>query len=367
MLRRLGVVVVLGCAFACAAGAATDNWAAPQIKAVTKVGVLGTSIATFAPQSPLTQSQLADAIGTTNTLQHPTAAAPPTDPVTVTSTVGPNAIVAGPVTVEIDATGRIVQKVSFAVDGIGVGSTDTPPYDFELDTGALTDGTHNLATNVSFVGGGYAIATWQVTVANTPGTVLTPLGDPVTLPIAKSWLPGIAATPPTSPSPTLYRAVLPTKSVTVKQLDAALVAYLGLGAAAREIQATLKTAGLQPPANTGTEAVARMLGLRLNHPANQDYLEILPNQAVTRAEAAFSFAQVLQLATGTTHVGAAGGGCLHAPHLHAVAAADPDDGRALRRLPVRLGRDEPDRGDGVRRPLGRAASTAPASSGASTS
>jgi cell wall-associated NlpC family hydrolase len=88
--------------------------------------------------------------------------------------------------------------------------------------------------------------------------------------------------------------------VTVKQLDAALVAYLGLGAAAREIQATLKTAGLQPPANTGTEAVARMLGLRLNHPAGQDYLEILPNKPVTRAEAAYSFAQVLQLGDGST-------------------------------------------------------------------
>ena len=65
----------------------------------------------------------------------------------------------------------------------------------------------------------------------------------------------------------------------VKQLDAALVGYLGLGDAAREIQATLQQAGLRPPANTGTEAVARMLGLRLNHPAGEDDLELLPNQA----------------------------------------------------------------------------------------
>ena len=83
--------------------------------------------------------------------------------------------------------------------------------------------------------------------------------------------------------------------MTIKQLDAALVAYLGLGGAAREIQLTLQGAGLQPPANTGTEAVARMLELRLNHPSGQDDLELLPFQPATRAEAAWSFAQVMRL------------------------------------------------------------------------
>src|SRR5204863_2578349 len=87
----------------------------------------------------------------------------------------------------------------------------------------------------------------------------------------------------------------PSQPVTMKQLDAALVGYLGLAGAAREIQRTLQDAGLQPPANTGTEAVARMLGLRLNHPSGQDDLELLPSQPATRAEAAWSFAQVLHL------------------------------------------------------------------------
>jgi cell wall-associated NlpC family hydrolase len=68
-----------------------------------------------------------------------------------------------------------------------------------------------------------------------------------------------------------------------------------MGGAAREIQKTLTDAGLKPPANTGTEAVARMLGLRLNHPAPQDGLELRPLQAITRAEAAYSFAQLLTL------------------------------------------------------------------------
>src|SRR5262249_7595561 len=43
----------------------------------------------------------------------------------------------------------------------------------------------------------------------------------------------------------------------------------------------------------GSEVVARLLGLRLNHPASQDSLELLPNNAATRAEAAYSAAQIL--------------------------------------------------------------------------
>jgi cell wall-associated NlpC family hydrolase len=94
---------------------------------------------------------------------------------------------------------------------------------------------------------------------------------------------------------TLFKATAPSQPVSIKQLDAALVAYAGLGEAARAIQRTLQSAGLDPPANTGTEAVARMLGLRLNHPASDDGLELLPYQPATRAEAAYSFAQLLHL------------------------------------------------------------------------
>ena len=197
------------------------------------------------------------------------------------------------------ATGREVDHVAFAVDGAGVGVAAALPYNLQLDTQTLADGEHALAANVAFAGGGYAIATWQITVANAPGAALTPPAGFVPLPIAKSWLPAAAPTAP-AVKHTLYRAAAPAAPVTVKQLDAVLVAYLGLGGAAREIQSTLKNAGLQPPANTGTEAVARLLGLRLNHPAAQDSLELLPLQPVTRAEAAYSFAQLLSLPDGTT-------------------------------------------------------------------
>jgi cell wall-associated NlpC family hydrolase len=93
----------------------------------------------------------------------------------------------------------------------------------------------------------------------------------------------------------LYRASAPGSPVTIKQLDAALVSYAGLGEAAHKIQQTLQAAGLRPPAHTGTEAVARMLGLRLNHPSGEDDLELLPDEPATRAEAAWSFAQLLHL------------------------------------------------------------------------
>src|SRR4029078_11895560 len=54
-----------------------------------------------------------------------------------------------------------------------------------------------------------------------------------------------------------------------------------------------RAAGLNPPSRFGTEVVARLLGLRLNHPASDDDLELLPSDPATRAEAADSVAQHL--------------------------------------------------------------------------
>ena len=78
MLRRVVILAVLGCVFACPAAAAPANWAAPQIQAVTQAGILGTSAASFKPQAPLTQSQLAAAVAATDALEHPAAPPPPT-------------------------------------------------------------------------------------------------------------------------------------------------------------------------------------------------------------------------------------------------------------------------------------------------
>jgi cell wall-associated NlpC family hydrolase len=282
-------------AWSAGAGAGGRNWAAPEIKAVTQAGVLGSSPTTFAPQAPLTQRALATAIAAADGIQHPPpSVAPKPGPLAILSTLPADAVVAGTAHLEVQFPGRDVDHVDFAVDGTGLHTEQQAPYELDVDTQALADGTHQLAVNVVFRGGGYAVAVWGITVVNAPGAVLTPLAAPVALPIAKSWLPAAAAEEP-AVQHALYRAAAPSQPVTIKQLDAALVAYVGLGAAAREIQLTLQRAGLQPPPNTGTEAVARMLQLRLNHPAGEDDLELLPVQPATRAEAAWSFAQILRL------------------------------------------------------------------------
>jgi cell wall-associated NlpC family hydrolase len=82
--------------------------------------------------------------------------------------------------------------------------------------------------------------------------------------------------------------------VTMAQLDTQLVRALGLGDEASSIYRAAGAAGLRPPGRFGTEAVARLLGLRKNHPAARDDLERLPSDPATRAEAAYSAAQILR-------------------------------------------------------------------------
>jgi cell wall-associated NlpC family hydrolase len=93
---------------------------------------------------------------------------------------------------------------------------------------------------------------------------------------------------PTAPAPTS------AAQVTMAQLDAQLVRALGLGDEASMFYRAAAASGLRPPARFGTEVVARLLGLRKNHPAAQDDLERLPSQPATRAEAAYSAAQILR-------------------------------------------------------------------------
>ena len=73
---------------------------------------------------------------------------------------------------------------------------------------------------------------------------------------------------------------------------------LGLTEAARRIRIAAVDAGLAPTSMLGTETVARLLGLRINHPQGSDELELLPLQPATRAEAAYSLARALKLTSG---------------------------------------------------------------------
>jgi cell wall-associated NlpC family hydrolase len=86
----------------------------------------------------------------------------------------------------------------------------------------------------------------------------------------------------------------PSASVTVSQLDARLVRALQLSPAASLFQSNARAVGLKTPSRFGTESVARLLGLRTNHPAKDDDLELLPNDPVTRAETAYSVAKILR-------------------------------------------------------------------------
>src|SRR3954449_4097840 len=97
--------------------------------------------------------------------------------------------------------------------------------------------------------------------------------------------------PPWAPSK--WTAAEPAEPVTVADFDRVLVNALGLAGAAKQIRAELQRVGVKPPTRVGTETIARLLGLRINPPAAQDDLELLPDQPITRAEAAYSVAQVL--------------------------------------------------------------------------
>ena len=86
----------------------------------------------------------------------------------------------------------------------------------------------------------------------------------------------------------------PSGTVTIAQLDAQLVDALGLGDEASLFYRAARAAGIKPPARFGREVVARLLGLRYNHPAAEDRLELMWSDRATRAEAAYSAAQILR-------------------------------------------------------------------------
>ena len=72
--------------------------------------------------------------------------------------------------------------------------------------------------------------------------------------------------------------------MTMAQLDQTLVLTLGLKQAAKEFTQGARDAGIAVPSRFGMEVVARLLGLRTNHPAAQDFLELRPQDPATRAE-----------------------------------------------------------------------------------
>jgi cell wall-associated NlpC family hydrolase len=122
-----------------------------------------------------------------------------------------------------------------------------------------------------------------------PGTTGTGTTDTTTTTTTTTAGTTTATTTASSPPPVTN----PSGAVTMAQLDKSLVDMLGLSHAAAEFAAGARAAGIPVPGRFGTEVVARLLGLRLNHPASEDYLELRPQDPATRAEAAYSAAQIL--------------------------------------------------------------------------
>jgi cell wall-associated NlpC family hydrolase len=120
------------------------------------------------------------------------------------------------------------------------------------------------------------ITTAPVQLAQAPGQAVSGSGQPIQPSGQPLQAPGVQA-------PTL----------TVAGFDALLVDQLGLGDVARHVQAATAAAGVAPPAYFGTEVVARFMGLRYTHPIGSEQLALFPTDPVTRAEAAWSLAQVL--------------------------------------------------------------------------
>src|SRR5581483_8035459 len=210
--------------------ASARSWAAPEIRAVTSVGLMGSkSPPTFRPNATLTTQGLANLVFGLQQLL-----APPPAPVTPPPAPAPSPTVT-------DTT-----------------QTTTEP----------TPMTTTVATTTT--------ATTTTTTTTTAVTTTTTV-----------------AAPPPAPPAQPPKVANGSAAATMTMLDAQLVDGVGLGEAATEFAGGARAAGLDVPDRFGTEVAARLLGLRIDHPAREDAIELLPDDPATRAEAAYSAAQIL--------------------------------------------------------------------------
>jgi cell wall-associated NlpC family hydrolase len=281
LLTLVAAVAVAAYVAAAAAGSSQrviPDWAAPQIKTVVSHRLMGaTSVSTFRPNAALTRGALTQlASGLQQELSPP-----PSSPLAIASeTLTNDETVSGSVDWEATTSGPTPNRVEFWIDGTLGWTEHSAPYVFggdggTWDTTTVADGTYILTVKAYSDDGQEADATISVTVANQ--TVERVPRQEIRTGMTSSAAAGQAADAP----------------VTMAELDRTLVVSLGLMPAAKEFSAGARAAGLTVPNRFGTEVVARLLGLRLNHPQPQDYLELRPQDTATRAEAAYSAAQML--------------------------------------------------------------------------
>jgi len=228
------VVVVAGAA---AAGRHLPDWARPQIASVVSHGLMARSVQGFRPNNRLTRQAMSKlAYGLTEALTPEVTVPTTTDPTTTDPT-----------------------------------STDPTTTDPTSTDPTSTDPTSTDPTST------------DPTSTDPTSTDPTPTDPTTTDPVP---------TLPPPPPPVSD----PNGAVTMAQLDSQLVDALYLRHAAREFSLGAKAAGIRVPSRFGTEVVARLLGLRIDHPAAEDYLELRPQDPASRAEAAYSAAQILSFA-----------------------------------------------------------------------
>ena len=193
------------------------------------------------------------------------------------------------------ATGFVAALLAVAATGSTGGSASSPPNWAKPQIKTVV--AHGLM-------GATSVKTFQ---PNAPLTVqtLTDLGSGLAQELGPRWSSAPSLAPPVEDDTTTTTTTTDTtdtgtttgtdgsSGATMASLDRQLVSSLGLLPQAKEFRKAALAAGLKVPSRFGTEVVARLLALRINHPAAQDYLELRPQDTATRAEAAYSAAQIL--------------------------------------------------------------------------
>jgi subtilisin family serine protease len=87
-------------------------------------------------------------------------------------TPGSGATVSGTISVQVSASDDLgVQSVSLSLDGAAIGTDDSAPYSFNLNTIGATNGTHTLTSTARDAAGNVAGASIAVTVSNSSDTI----------------------------------------------------------------------------------------------------------------------------------------------------------------------------------------------------
>ena len=130
----------------------------------------------------------------------------------------------------------------------------------------------------------------------------------------------------------------PDAPVSVRELDARLVTLTGLRPAAQAVRVAAVDGGLSARPWLGTETVARLLGFRVNHPREEDELELEVTDPITQSRGRVQHRQVSRPHRWPGRRRARTGGELRASAADRVATRRSRPRSSFRGLALRLGR-----------------------------